>query len=115
MGNKITITRGSFGVDFTITVSGETLQKGDNLNFVIKLAGSKERLIEKSYTINELSEGNITEINVRLTEEESNKLKVEKYKWGVEQTRVVEGKTILKDDLLIDEDFTGDFIVLEGV
>lgn len=109
---KIVMAKGNYGVGMAINIKDEAIQEGDKLKFVIKQNTSvEERIIEKIYDVGEIQDGIIV-LNVILTEEESKKLEVGNYIWGIEHTR--EG---MLSDLPLDSvgHFYAEFIVKSGV
>lgn len=107
MNNVIKIAEGNYGFYERINITSTLLQVGDTLTIVI--INNNERIIEKKYVIEELQNSTYS-LDLILTKEDSSKLPVGNYIWGIEQSR-----TGALQDLLIGSSYFGRFIVERGV
>lgn len=106
----IRIAEGNFGFSEVINITSDLLAVGDILTFIIKVSNdTEERIIEKEYEIEEL-EDNTYSLDFVLIEEETELLPAGHYIWGIEQSR-----TGALQDLPIESNFYGQFIVEKGV
>ena len=111
---KLEMPRGAFGIPRKINVKDEEIKQGDILCFIIKPAPREEEIVSKEETVNTISEGIVT-ITPTLTKEESDKLDVGNYVWGIKHIRKDSNNVILSTALRLTDEYYSEFVVREGI
>ena len=113
---KLEMPRGAFGIPRKINVKDAEIKQGDILCFIIKSAptADEEEIISKEETVNTISEGIVT-ITPTLTKEESDKLDVGNYVWGIKHIRKDSNNVILSTALRLTDEYYSEFVVREGI
>ena len=112
---KLEMPRGAFGIPRKINVKDTEIKQGDILCFIIKTAPNEEEIINKEEIVNTISEEGVVTITPTLTKEESDKLEVGNYVWGIKHIRKDSNNVILSTALRLTDEYYSEFVVREGI